>query len=68
MPISRCICHKITFEELLRIAREKGLKTVEELQSENLGSTQCKLCEPYLKLMLETGRTSFPVGTLDGEK
>jgi bacterioferritin-associated ferredoxin len=64
MPINRCICHKITFEELLRIAEEKGLNTVEELQAENLGSTQCKLCEPYLKKMLETGQVSFPVGKL----
>ncbi|TVQ02055.1 MAG: (2Fe-2S)-binding protein [Balneolaceae bacterium] len=62
MPIDRCICHKITFEELLHIAREKGLKTVEELQTENLGSTQCKLCEPYLRKMLETGQVSFPFG------
>lgn len=62
MPINRCICHKITFEELLQIAREKGLKTVEELQREKVGSTQCKLCEPYLKKMLQTGQTSFTPG------
>lgn len=60
MPIvDRCICHQITFEEIKKIAKSKGLSTIEQLQREKISSTNCRLCKPYIERMLETGETSF---------
>ncbi len=59
MPVDRCICHQISFSEIKRISEERGLQSVEELRVEKVCSTNCKLCEPYIRKMLETGETSF---------
>jgi bacterioferritin-associated ferredoxin len=64
MPVDRCICHQITFEEIYRIAQERGLRTVEEIQTEKLCSTSCRLCQPYIEEMLRTGRTVFSIGEI----
>lgn len=61
MAIDRCICHKITFSDIKKIANEKGYSTIEELQKANISSTNCKLCKPYVKEMLRSGKTSFPI-------
>lgn len=60
MAVDRCICHNKPFEELLRIAREKNLDFA-ALSALTLCSTGCGMCEPYVRLMLTTGRTRFPV-------
>lgn len=62
MPVDSCICHDISFVNLLKEAREKGITTIEELQEQKLSSTKCKLCYPYVKKMLENGKTSFIPG------
>jgi len=64
MSVNRCICHDITFGEIKEIARAQNLYTIEELRSEEICSTRCKLCEPYIKAMLKTGQTSFEPGTV----
>jgi len=61
MSVDRCICHKITFSDIKKIADEKGYSTIEELQKANISSTNCKLCQPYVKEMLRNGKTSFPI-------
>jgi bacterioferritin-associated ferredoxin len=68
MPVDRCICHQITFEEIRRIAEERGLETVEEIQAEKLSSTNCRLCQPYIEEMLETGQTVFSIGQVQRKK
>lgn len=62
MPVDRCICHDISFTEIKKIAIEKGYISIEEIQKAGVSSTSCKMCEPYVKLMLETGKTSFVPG------
>lgn len=57
--VDRCICHNISFEEIRKAANEKNLTTVEQLQNENISTTNCRLCEPYIEKMLATGQTSF---------
>lgn len=57
--VDRCICHNISFEEIRKVAVEKELTTVEQLQNKNICSTNCRLCEPYIEKMLVTGQTSF---------
>lgn len=62
MPVDRCLCHRITFLEIKEIAEEKGYETIEELQAAGVSSTSCKLCLPYVKILLKTGKTSFKPG------
>ena len=62
MPVDQCICHEITFEEIEQIAKQKGYTTIEEIQKAGISSTSCKMCEPYIKAMLKTGKTSFVPG------
>lgn len=61
MPVDRCICHKITFSEIKKIAEERNFSSIEELQKAKISSTNCKLCEPYIKQMFKTGLTSFSI-------
>lgn len=60
MAVDRCVCHDITFAELLRRARDAGIG-FNELQQQTGCATGCALCEPYIRLALKTGRSTFPV-------
>ncbi len=62
MPVDRCICHNISFRQIKEIAEEKGYHDIQELQAEKISSTNCKLCQPYVKEVLRTGKTSFRPG------
>lgn len=62
MPVERCICHQISFSTVKQIAANNGLKTIEELREKKICSTNCKMCEPYILKMFETGETSFQPG------
>lgn len=59
MPVNRCICHQISFSDIKTIADARGLTTVHELKAEKICSTNCRLCEPYIRKLLQTGKTSF---------
>jgi bacterioferritin-associated ferredoxin len=61
MAVNRCICHKISFSDIKKIAKKNSYSTIEELQKANISSTNCKLCKPYVKEMLKTGKTTFPI-------
>ena len=61
MAIDRCICHKITFRDIKKIAEDNNFSTIKELQKAKISSTNCKLCEPYVKEMLKSGKTTFPI-------
>ena len=60
--VTRCVCLDTPFEEIKEFADNKGLTTLEELQAEDLCSTKCKMCAPYIELMLKTGQTKFKPG------
>lgn len=60
MPIDRCVCRQIPFDELRDIAAEESLGFEALLDSTGCGSS-CGLCVPYIQAMLATGRTTFPV-------
>jgi NAD(P)H-nitrite reductase large subunit len=57
--VDRCVCFDRPFEELLAIARKTGARTLEELQEETEFGLSCRLCNPYVRRMLETGETRF---------
>lgn len=59
MPVDRCICHQISFSDIKTIANERGLTTVQELRAEKICCTNCRLCEPYIRMLLESDKTSF---------
>ncbi len=60
--VTRCVCHDISFREVLDHAKNNGLTALEELQRANICSTQCKLCLPYVEMVLETEETAFEPG------
>ncbi|MFV1884446.1 MAG: bacterioferritin-associated ferredoxin [Balneola sp.] len=60
--VTHCICDAISFEEVKKIAFKEGFTSVSELQSADVCSTNCRMCEPYVEMMLETDRTAFEPG------
>lgn len=59
-PVDRCVCHQVTFRELLRIHRETGADLA-GLQQRTRCGTSCGMCLPYIRIALETGRERLPV-------
>lgn len=57
--IDRCYCFGKTFAELKKVADATGAATVAELQTHVEFGHNCKLCHPYVRRMLRTGRTVF---------
>lgn len=60
MGVRACVCHELPFEWLLSLARREGL-AFEALRDRTGCCTSCSLCEPYVREMLESGRTDFEV-------
>jgi NAD(P)H-nitrite reductase large subunit len=60
MAVDRCVCKAVPFERLMRLV-ESGLTSVEALSAETGCCTGCGMCEPYVRLVISTGRTSFAV-------
>lgn len=60
MAVDRCICHNLRFSDLFALARREALDA-EALSARTGCGTGCGLCVPYIVLMLQTGRTDFPV-------
>jgi bacterioferritin-associated ferredoxin len=58
MAVDRCVCIGITFAALKQVADAERLD-FETLRARTGCSTVCGLCEPYVRLMLKDGRTSF---------
>jgi NAD(P)H-nitrite reductase large subunit len=61
MPVrvDRCICFKRSFDELYAIAKKTGVSTLEDLQLETEFGMSCRICNPYVRRMLQTGQTVF---------
>ena len=60
-PVRKCVCFDVTFAEI----RRGGVKSVREIEDRFGAGTGCQTCQPYLRLMLETGETSFRVIDLE---
>ncbi|RYG26321.1 hypothetical protein EON82_03800 [bacterium] len=54
LPIRRCVCAGVTFEELKRL----GVKSLSEAADYDCG-INCGRCQPYILQMIETGETAF---------
>lgn len=64
MPVDRCVCWGVTFERV-RELMEGGLG-LDEISRRFGCGRGCGLCQPYLRLVIETGRTEFEVLPPDG--
>lgn len=64
MHVDRCVCHEVTFDRLKQYVDEHGGPQrvgLDQLQARFRCGTGCGLCIPYIRMMLRTGRTRFPV-------
>jgi len=61
MPVSRCVCFRVSFEELLEKAHELDISDVGELRKHIPFGMSCRYCVPYVDEALKTGRTRLPV-------
>lgn len=66
--VTKCICHDRSFEEVKNFAKKHNLSTVDALQEKDFCSNSCKLCAPYVEVMLETGQTEFTPGELSRKR
>ena len=57
--IDRCYCFQVTFAVLQQVAVRTGARSIEDLQEHVDFGLQCRLCHPYVRRMLRTGRTAF---------
>jgi len=57
--VDRCVCFNRTFADLKQVAERTGAKTLEALQEEAEFGLACRICNPYVRRMLETGETDF---------
>lgn len=58
MPVTRCVCHNVPFEQLREITAREGLG-FQALRERTRCASACGMCEPYIRVMLSTGQTSF---------
>ncbi len=56
--VNRCVCTGLTFAEL-KLRSEAIGRDFDALRNQTGCAAGCGLCEPYLRAMLRTGRTSF---------
>jgi LSD1 subclass zinc finger protein len=61
MSVTRCVCFRKTFRDLLPLAREQGWSTVAEITEATGCGSGCGGCRRYLEAMLTTGATRFAV-------
>lgn len=60
MAVTRCICHNVTFAELLKLRARTGAD-FEQLSEQTGAGTSCGMCREYIRVALATGRTSIPL-------
>jgi bacterioferritin-associated ferredoxin len=60
MAVDRCVCRDVPFSRLAELVAG-GARTVAELSAQTGCCTGCGMCEPYVRLVIETGRTRFAV-------
>ncbi len=60
--VNRCICQKVSFEQIKEYANEHQITDIKQLQAKEICSTKCHMCVPYVEMVLETGETEFEPG------
>ena len=60
--VTKCVCKNTTFEEIKAYSEKHGINDIEKLREAELCSTNCRMCDPYIRIMLEEGTTEFEPG------
>lgn len=68
MHIDRCYCFQKTFAELQAVAEARDADSVAALQAHVTFGQRCRLCHPYVRRMLRTGRTVFHQVVTDADE
>ena len=65
--VHKCVCHDINFVDIKKYIIEQDISNVKALQDADICSTKCKMCKPYLELLLKTGEVEFEPGAYINE-
>jgi hypothetical protein len=65
--VDRCVCFNSLFSEMQQVMLHNKLNTFEELKKHVTFGENCKLCEPYVKLMINTGGIEFEPIEFNGD-
>ncbi len=60
--VHRCICHNIDFVDIKEYVTQNNIEHIIELQNNEICSTKCQLCKPYVEILIETGVVQFKPG------
>lgn len=61
--VDRCVCYDKTFAEMKSVIDEQGLSSFDELKNHITFAENCRLCVPYVELVIKTGKTVFKVNS-----
>lgn len=59
MGVNRCVCHNVSFADLIALSRREGL-SLQQLAERTGATTGCGSCGPYVRIALATGRCELP--------
>lgn len=57
--VDRCVCFNRLFSEMQQVMVHNNFKTFDELKQHITFGENCQLCVPYVKKMIQTGKTEF---------
>jgi bacterioferritin-associated ferredoxin len=57
--VNRCICHDVPFWAIAALAKQG--KTFHEIQQATNCCRGCGTCEPYVRVVIDTGAVDLPV-------
>ena len=63
--VDRCVCFDKTFAEMKTKIEKHGITTLDELKKYFVFGENCRICIPYVELILKTGKTEFEVINFD---
>jgi NAD(P)H-nitrite reductase large subunit len=59
LRIERCVCHDVTFREVVDWSKATGCRSVDAAAREFKCTTSCGMCLPYVERALKTGQSVF---------
>ena len=59
LRIDRCVCHDVTFREVVEWSKATGCRSVDEAARQFRCTTSCGMSLPYVERALESGQPVF---------
>jgi len=57
--VDRCVCFDKTFTEMKKVIDKHNITTLDELKKYFIFGENCRICLPYVELVLSSGKTEF---------